>query len=572
MTDTVSGARSGSSFTLGRKLGIGFAGLTMLTVALGGLAINRMSAMNAATIVVRDNYLVSTLATAKLLVAIENVRLAESRYAMSTSNETVERAMGMKTLEAAVAEANAARQAYDADIDPGKEREGYTTTFDRVWPVFEADVRQTVKLTDDHQLVEATTQFRGKSEADYHALMNFMRWDLNYNQVQGFAAGAVSQNVYVSTWWVVFGALLAAVCLSMITALALIRHISRPISEMTAAMRRLAAKDLSVVVPSVGRGDEIGAMAGAVQVFKESMVEAERLGVEQAEQQAVRQKRSQAIETLVTDFERQIGNTVSVLASASTEMEATASSMTGSAEQTDRQAIEVARAAQDSSAAVQTVAAASEQLASSITEINRQVASSASMTGKAVGSVRRTDDTVRALAESAVRIGDVVALITSIASQTNLLALNATIEAARAGDAGKGFAVVASEVKSLAQQTARATDEIATQIAQVQQASNGAVEAIREIGGLIEEVGAITTSIAAAVEQQGAATAEIARNVQQTAASTQTVTVNIAGVSRAANDTGAAASQVLGAAGDLSRQAERLSTEVDSFIAKVRVA
>jgi len=253
-------------------------------------------------------------------------------------------------------------------------------------------------------------------------------------------------------------------------------------------------------------------------------------------------------------------------------MEATASSMKENAEQTDRQAIAVARAADESSGGVQTVAAASEQLASSITEINRQVASSSSLTTRAVDSVRRTDHTVRALSESASRIGDVVNLITSIASQTNLLALNATIEAARAGDAGKGFAVVASEVKSLAQQTARATDDIAAQIGQVQQASQGAVEAIREIGGLIEEVGAITTSIAAAVEEQGAATSEIARNVQQTAASTRVVTSNISGVSRAANDTGAAASQVLSAAGDLSRQAETLSLEVNKFIDQVRSA
>jgi methyl-accepting chemotaxis protein len=252
-------------------------------------------------------------------------------------------------------------------------------------------------------------------------------------------------------------------------------------------------------------------------------------------------------------------------------MEATARSMTGSATQTDRQAGTVARAAEESSLGVQTVAAASEQLASSINEINRQVAASSTLTSRVVSSVRQSDDTVRALSESAGRIGQVVELINTIASQTNLLALNATIEAARAGDAGKGFAVVASEVKSLAQQTARATSEIGSQIAHVQQATGSAVEAMREIATLIEEVSAITGSIAAAVEQQGAATAEIARNVQNTAVSTRTVTSNIAGVSQAANDTGAAASQVLGAAGDLSRQAETLSNKVGRFIASVRI-
>nr|WP_321986070.1 HAMP domain-containing methyl-accepting chemotaxis protein [uncultured Lichenicoccus sp.] len=341
---------------------------------------------------------------------------------------------------------------------------------------------------------------------------------------------------------------------------------------MTEAMRRLADRDSSTEVPSIGRADEIGRMAAAVQVFKDNMIKADAAALEQEGAREGTALRTTRMESLVGDFERQIGGTVAALAAASTEMEATARSMSGNAAQTDRQATAVAQAAQSSDAGVQTVAAASEELASSITEINRQVSASAMLTGKVVQSIRQTDTTVRALAESAARIGQVVDLINNIASQTNLLALNATIEAARAGDAGKGFAVVASEVKSLAQQTAKATGDIGGQIAEVQQATQGAVEAIKEIAILIEEVGAITTSIAAAVEQQGAATGEIARNVQETAVSTRTVTDNIAGVSRAANETGASAGQVLDAAGGLSRQAETLSSEVSSFLASVRAA
>ena len=221
---------------------------------------------------------------------------------------------------------------------------------------------------------------------------------------------------------------------------------------------------------------------------------------------------------------------------------------------------------------MQTVAAAAEELTSSIYEITRQVAQSAAITQKAVGDTRRTDTLVRALAEGAQRIGQVVDMISNIAGQTNLLALNATIEAARAGEAGKGFAVVASEVKSLATQTARATDEIGAQIRQIQSATTEAVEAIKAISATIEEVSTIATTIASAVEEQGAATLEISRNIQQTAASTQAVANTIAGVSQAANDTGAAANQVLGAAGGLSQQAEQLNAEMSTFLAGVRAS
>ena len=371
--------------------------------------------------------------------------------------------------------------------------------------------------------------------------------------------------------WILAASIVAtAVCLAL--GWALIRSVSAPITRMSAAMRRLAERDMQVTIPETGRTDEIGGMAVAVQVFKDKMIEADRLSAEQRLEQAAKENRGARVNELLQAFETRIGSTVAVLATASAEMEQTASAMNNNAAQTNTQAVAVARAAETSSLGVQTAAAASEQLARSITEINRQIAATVALTGRAIGSVRRTDEIVHTLAESASRIGKVVELITGIAGQTNLLALNATIEAARAGDAGKGFAVVASEVKNLAQQTARATEEIAAHIAQVRQASHGAVDAMGEIGGLIEEVGAVTASVAAAVEEQGAATAEIARNVQQTAVGTRDVTSHIAGVSSAANDTGAAADQVLSAAGDLSRQAERLSGEVSSFIASVRAA
>ncbi len=283
-------------------------------------------------------------------------------------------------------------------------------------------------------------------------------------------------------------------------------------------------------------------------------------------------KHKRRITEMVGGFEAKVGSLASGLSDSSRRLETMARSLTSIVEATTQQSGEVAHAAEAAGASVSTVAAAADELSASISEIGRQVTHSARMTDRAVKDARHTDDIVRALAEGAGKIGQVVDLITSIAGQTNLLALNATIEAARAGEAGRGFAVVASEVKSLAQQTGRATEEIGAQIGQVQTATHQAVEAIRAITGIIEEVASIATSIAAAVEQQGAATAEIARNVQQMSSNTQLVTSNIADVSRAVTESGSVAGDVLTAAGDCARQSNALTTEVGSFASELRAA
>jgi len=281
---------------------------------------------------------------------------------------------------------------------------------------------------------------------------------------------------------------------------------------------------------------------------------------------------AEALGATAAEFQARVGQLLGVLGESSKALEGTAQSMSATADVTTRQSATVATAAEQASVSVQTVSASADQLSSSIGEISRQVTQSAHITSKAVQEARRTDSIVRALSEGANKIGQVVDLITNIAGQTNLLALNATIEAARAGEAGRGFAVVASEVKSLAQQTARATEEIGAQIAQVQSATNDAVEAIRGITGTIEEVSGIAATIAAAVEQQGAATAEIARNVQLVSISTQEVTSNISGVSQAAHQAGIAVGHVLGNANDVSSQAARLSAEMASFVTSLRNA
>ncbi len=384
---------------------------------------------------------------------------------------------------------------------------------------------------------------------------------------------ADEQSAFTSALFVIVAGSALSVCLATIMGFLLTRSIGVPIRTMTHTMARLAEGDLEVALMPATRQDEIGKMAKAVAVFKVHAIEKARLEAEQIEARRLASaEKKRSMEILAESCESKVGRLVAMLSSSSTELESTAKSMSSTAATTTRTAAHVATAAEETSLDVQTVAAASEELAASIGEINRQVTTSAGLSGKAVDSVRRTDETVRALADSAARIGDVVGLITTIAGQTNLLALNATIEAARAGEAGKGFAVVASEVKSLAQQTARATEEISGQIGEVQAATQGAVDAIREIGRLIEEVGVVTTSIAAAVEEQGAATSEIARNVQQASTNTRDVTVNIAHVSAAANDTGAAATQVLSSAGDLSQQTEQLDREVRDFLDGVRAA
>jgi methyl-accepting chemotaxis protein len=370
----------------------------------------------------------------------------------------------------------------------------------------------------------------------------------------------------------VLGSFVALVAAAGLTAWICRTQISRPLLRMTSLMGRLSDGDLSIEVEDTVRQDEVGVLARSLRTFQQTALRQRQMEAEAASLQAAKATRAQRLNVLVQDFEAQVGELVTILGTSSTELEATAHSMTETAANTDQRARQVAEAAEAASAGAQTAAAATEELTASIAEISRQVAHSARMTERAVADAQRTNETVQALASGAQRIGDVVGLITGIAGQTNLLALNATIEAARAGDAGKGFAVVASEVKSLATQTAKATEEISGQVTGIQSATADAVEAIQSIARTIEEISGIASAIAAAVEEQGAATAEIARTVQQTATSTHDVTTNIVDVRRIAAETSGAASDVTNAAAGLSRRADTLSAEVGSFIQNVRAA
>ncbi|WP_439405527.1 methyl-accepting chemotaxis protein [Bradyrhizobium sp. DASA03076] len=417
---------------------------------------------------------------------------------------------------------------------------------------FARDVTLPIAGKIDALIEQIADYARHKSEAESAAATAQMK----SSERTGMVIGAIAMMILIGSWLMSF------------------LSIARPIRALTIAMERLAEGDFSVVLPGLGRKDEVGGVAAAVEKFK--IVSAQKAS--EAAEAKIRQdhaaaaQRKAEMRKLADGFESAIGEIVETVSSAATELEASASTLTSTAERGQGLATMVAAASEEASTNVQSVASATEELSSSITEISRQVQESARVASEAVSQARTTTDRVGELSQAATRIGDVVELINTIAGQTNLLALNATIEAARAGEAGRGFAVVASEVKALAEQTAKATGEIGQQIAGIQTATEHSVGAIKGISDTIEKLSEISSTIAAAVEEQGAATQEISRNVQKAAEGTHQVSANITQVQRGASETGSASAQVLSAAQMLSGDSDRLKLEVGKFLGTVRAA
>lgn len=453
-----------------------------------------------------------------------------------------------------------------------------------------ADGKIEEALKFEHQIVEIEDKLNHETEAVLLEITSFTATSAKTAEIhEQFAIKLL------------IGISLAALALGAFVSSLLVRSsITKPLNAVVGAVDSLTKGDLDVEI-TARANDEIGAVAKALGVFKQSMIDAKQLAAKQhateqkaqelerqrqTDQQeterkeaerkqheaAEREARNQKLEKIISAFDMAIGTVVDTLSSATTEMQSSAETMSATAEQTSLQASAVAAASEEASTNVQTVASAAEELSASIEEINRQVSQSNTIAQGAVEEAKQTNEKVEGLAQSAQKIGDVVNLINDIASQTNLLALNATIEAARAGEAGKGFAVVASEVKSLATQTSKATEEIGAQIVAIQASTSEAVQAIQGIGSTIGEIGEIATSVATAVEEQGSATREIAGSVQQAAAGTQEVSSNITQVTQAASENQSASGQMLDAAKELAKQGDVLRNEVNSFLESVRAA
>jgi methyl-accepting chemotaxis protein len=546
--------------------------LLVAMTGMGLLAVSSMRSINASTVDIATSWLPSVRVLGDLRSGVINYRNVVREHLLG---ETAEEKSDTEKMLAAIVEKNdKIRQTYEPLITSPEERAIYSEWVSN-WNNYKQRVEEVLALSRKetghypHEAHGLNAKTVNKIAIDSDHILDR---DINLNNTGADKAAADAAANYSSAFWMLATMLVGAVVMGILVSLYLIRDVSSGIASIVKPMQALGQGDLSVDIPHRGEKTEIGLMADALQVFKEALI-AKKAADEAAARDADEKiERGRRVDNITREFEAMIGDIVNTVSSASTQLESSAGKLSATAERSQKLATTVASASEEASTNVQSVASATEEMASSVTEISRQVQESARMAGEAVGQARTTTERVSELSKAATRIGDVVELINTIAGQTNLLALNATIEAARAGEAGRGFAVVASEVKALAEQTAKATGEIGTQISGIQAATQESVNAIKDISGTIEKLSEISSTIAAAVEEQGAATQEIARNVQQAAQGTQQVSSNITDVQRGATETGSASSQVLSAAQMLSGDSGRLRSEVSKFLTSVRAA
>jgi methyl-accepting chemotaxis protein len=542
--------------------------LAGLVLLLGLISFFLLSATNRATEDIAVNWLPSIKVAGEIRTAVVRMRASEARVAMSDSPESFD--LGMKTYsgleKTGLDQISRYRRELIANDEDRQALDGLERQISAYREVVTQGTFEQARKGDRNAAEKAYLA----GQKIYLPVMDAADKLIEVNQKGADASTSLARHDYRVAVTVIVVCAGVSLVLALLSYMVLARTVVAPIGRITGTMRVLAENRLDTHIPETGRADEIGQMAATLQVFKDNMAEAERLRGIQATETEQRLARSRLVETLVVEFDASISEVIRTVTQSSASLETTARSMSSTADSTNSRVTMVSAAAEEASANVQTVAAAAEQLSSSINEIGRQVAESANFAEQATRQAEATDNQISGLSEAAARIGDVVQLINDIASQTNLLALNATIEAARAGDAGKGFAVVAGEVKTLANQTARATDEISAKVVEMQAATAQSVEAVKAIGKTISRISEIATGIAAAVDQQNAATGEIARNVHQAAEGTAEVSSSIVEVARGAAEVGGASSEVLGAAGQLTRNAEALRSQVDGFLDKIK--
>jgi methyl-accepting chemotaxis protein len=557
------------SLSIRAKLIGAFSVLCVVTLSLGLLGLSGVRGVNESLVDTQANWLPSVRWSGEIDAGTSRYGANVLRHVATSDPAALVEIE--KEIEAQAGAIATARQAYEDLIGSDEERALYEE-FSRSWEGYLAEAQIVLDFSRRSDAYMARTHFQQKALPLAAAADEITRKIVALNVGGANAARAEAQASVASTQTLMFASIAMALLLSAGMAVVIIRGISSGIDSVVQPMQALARGDLGVGVPHRGERTEIGTIADAVQVFKESLIAKQAADAALAEENLSKMRRAQRLDEITGQFEATVAAMTSALSSAAADMETTAQSMTSTADQTNQQSLTVASAAEQASSNVQMVAAATEELAISIQEITGQVTNSSRIAGSAVDEARRADTTVQALAVAAERIESVVSLISDIAGQTNLLALNATIEAARAGEAGRGFAVVASEVKELAGQTTKATEEIETQIGDIQKAIRDVVGVIREVAGTIAQMSEISTGIAAAMEEQGAATREIARNVQEAAKGTEHVTGNIEHVKAGAGETGIAAARVLGAAKELSRRSADLGREVGDFLSETKAA
>jgi methyl-accepting chemotaxis protein len=557
-----------AKYSIRAKITAVVAFLLVAMTAMGALNVRQMYVINASTVDIASNWLPSIRVLGELRAATITYRAIVRAHLLAT--DEAGKQLQEDLLAKWINNTDKARKAYEPLITSAEERALYDE-FSTSWAEYLAGVKEVLVLSRKHEDKEARVLHAKASLAGVKADETLQK-DVSLNNKGADAAAQQASESFDSDIKIVLSSLLLTIIVGIGAAVFLVRGVSAGIKSIVVPMQALGNGDLTAQVPHQGEKTEIGAMAEALQVFKQALIAKKAADEAAARDADAKIERGRRVDNITRDFESLIGEIVATVSSASTQLEASAGTLTATAERAQQLTTTVAAASEEASTNVRSVASATEEMASSINEIGRQVQDSARMAGEAVEQARKTNDRVSELSKAAARIGDVVELINTIAGQTNLLALNATIEAARAGEAGRGFAVVASEVKALAEQTAKATGEIGQQISGIQTATQDSVNAIKEIGGTIEKLCEISSTIASAVEEQGAATQEISRNVQQAAHGTQQVSANITDVQRGASETGSASSQVLSAAQSLSGDSNRLKLEVGKFLNSVRAA